>query len=318
MEDLFTSLRPVYYFAKASGIFLYKPVGTAGNRSFVVHKSVLIYCLVAILMCLSLVTDSFVKHSREMVLVVISSLQALTNTTLIVTNIVCNIYYTRTQVTLLNALVDFDRRANRFGIFINYKQSFRRILFRIVVELFMFTLFLCVYKSNEMPFYVKILWLVPYFTNKLVKMSVIIHFEAWIILFNERFIALYQNLLDVISNVNLALCGKEYLNHIVVETSDMHLTLSTIAGKVNRIYSIQLLMFVTLNFVLLLVMAYVLCCEIFLQTMTNSNFLTAVYYLFYNAMNMSITCVLCATLIKNVSRHFLQSLTSSCLSILAP
>lgn len=309
MEDLFTSLRPVYYFSKASGIFLYKPVGTAGNRSFVVHKSALIYCLVAILMCLPLVAESFVKDAQEMVLVVISSLQALTNATLVVTNIVCNIYYTRTQVTLLNALVDFDRRANRFGIFINYKQSFRRILFRIAVEVFMVTLFLFIYRGKEWPLYIKILWLVPYFTNKLVKMSVIIHFEAWIILFNERFTALYQNLLEVISNVNLALCAKEYLNHIVVETSDMHLTLSTIAGKVNRIYSIQLLMFVTLNFVLLLVIAYVLCCEIFLHNMTNSEFVTSVFWLFYNAMNMAITCVLCATLIKNVSRYILQSLT---------
>lgn len=305
MEDLFTSLAPTYILSKIVGTVPYKPVGIKGERTFDISNITSFYGTIIVLCHVVLSIWLYIDYCYNSIVQLNISqmmflLQSVADVTLIITILYSNYNYRHYQVTLGKKLALLDKDLKQIGVFSNYRTMSKYSSLRILVEIilaiiYVQLIFFTINSRTKIQLYIYVL---NYILDILIKFSVFLQLENWILMLCERFDTIHDHFIN--SHKDMSLSAKIDRSSFICaigKTASIHKKLCAYVKEINDMYSFQLLVTVALAFALLLTHAFNICRYIITTNLDDQeSLLYSIYSVVYNSIKMLIICSLCSRL----------------------
>lgn len=303
MDDLFTSLLPAYIISKVIGTVPFNPVGVKGERKFEINNVTCIYGLI-LTTCHALLTIwvyiRIFTSDGEKVYGVMLFLQCVGDMGLILTILCSNYYYKNDQVVLLNIIAELDVELKQMGVLPNYRKIMKYSCARIAMEIVLICVcYLMVFYADDGISGKRLyLYFSNYILGMMLKFSVFLQLENWLLILCERFNAIRENLVSVLEVTSqYAKSDHSRLICAIGKTASTHKKLCSYVKKLNDMYSWQLLITITLVFVILLTHMFNFCRFIIrMNSVDTASVINSVFWLGYYSIKILILCSLCSGL----------------------
>lgn len=306
VENIFTSILPLYYFAKLLGMASYKPIEFNNRIYFKKDRSNLFYgyFMQTILQLITIYVFICIVRSNlmEPIMKIIFLLQA--NCLLLFSLAIFGSYvcFNGKFICILNKLVEIDSILEQMSIIPDYKIVSNYFLGIILIEIIWYVIYIGIsFYTNTQNF--------PYFIAHLIfiwfSLIIFLYLTGFTVIHELRLLALNTNLYDVFNNnKNNMVNPKTDIANAIRDTSNLYKRLIFNAKTVNDIFSIQILVYVVLIFLIEVSHLYKICSSIIQHDTNETNFkiyTTSIYWSLYFGYKLLLLTHLCGQLSQSVS-----------------
>lgn len=309
MEDVCTTIYPMYILSKIFGQVHYKINGNVKKRRITQDKLLII---VNILFHIILITYAIyvndvhnnykVDGKRKFVL--IFHINASIVLTLMVP--IINLYYLKTQILIIEKIIAFDSNLNNMGIFLDAKRTRKRIIL-LVCSFYISLILSCIFGSNLGNEYRnKIIYNGSIILRRNARLVMIFQIHVWMIVIAERFDVLRRNLFQIANNKE----AKFWLRQVLTRTIQLHQELCWITRNVNKLYEIQILTSATLTFITFILDTYSLIQMVHSNNLDMMEMAEHGYSIFISSSQFLLSVYFFSEVSNNVSYRYISSLKS--------
>lgn len=305
-DDVYISIIPVYYMSKCFGLASYVPVKENGIRKFKNNLNYVVYgCIYTtchVLCCFYISNFYYNFLGSEAILKSTLILQVNGLVLFVFTFLFIYICKHSKYVSVLNLILECDRSIKKFGIFIDYKYintfSIKIMFFEVAVYLIMYVLM--DFNSSSPNIALAFFRLL----DTLLKLSILLYYEIFILMLQQRYLALNNILRMAIYYKTNKPTHFETVYHIniLLKITQIYKYLFKIVKNVNDIYSVQLLVYIAIFFVNEVTHIYGACTTIIHAKNYKDlkNISNPVLWLSYYAVHIFIIIISSSKLTQNV------------------
>lgn len=260
MDNIVSSVAPVYYVSKIFGMTIYKISSTGDNLKFVLCKKSMAYgcSVVSTTILLFIYLFYYIQYTpnTELILKMVFILQVKLSNVYLLSVIGTILFYSNSYIKCLNDFLDIDKKLRTLAIFINYKSVFKNLINLIFLELLFMVMALVIFYMYAEGLNMN-LYLLSCFSYMCIRTTAVLQFQFIIMVIQEAYKALQENLAEFLAHYNTSniLVHKE-ITTTLCKTGHLYKKLGSILRVVNNIYGVQLLMYTAHAFLDILTHTY--------------------------------------------------------------
>lgn len=309
MDNLWTSLYPVYILSKIFGQVNFNIISSGKDKILVDNKYLKLYCLVfhSVLTIFSLILFNYREKffHDEFNKQLIRFLYMNTSICLTLSSAILHLVTVKTHIQGLNTLMKIDEEMKKMGIFIDHKRLrnyiLKLIIFQYIIMIFYhimnYDLFIHYdYNNSVFMHYVTIM------LRKNARLINTIQVTSMYILIKERYKLLRINLSQVAQSKYSNLLGM-----VLMKTAQLHHGLCSITRTLNYIYGVSSLMSISLTSVNLIMDLYEISTMYLSDSYGSTALLKSLYSTFCNLTHFVIGIYVCKVVSEEVIKIFYNS-----------
>lgn len=306
MDDLFISVKLLYYLSRLFGLSCYVPSKVNGERVFKKNLFSVQYGCVFITchgLCSIILYNYFYKYRNfEIILRIVFRLQVNGLIFYFFTLLHMHIYKSSEFVIILNQLFTCDEQLKLLGISVDYKYVYKYTIKIIILE-FIFYSLIFIFVKLELN---QLFYIIIHFVEIWVRLIFLLYFEIFIIFLQQRYLALNKNLhryIYYITHESSREHSYSHLSQLCTKTAKIHRNLHKIFQNVNDVFSFNLLVYFSLIFTIQLTHIYSIASKIInFEIVTDfDQLISSLYWITYYMVQAYIVIFLCSRLAKDVS-----------------